>query len=207
LFGAETTQFATMMTVAITGGIACGKSLVAGWLAEMGVPVCEADSVAREVLSPGEAVFGAVCRAFGPGILDANGSIDRRRLGQVVFSDASRRQTLNNLMHPEIMSRIEQWRGNFGPGTSVAVGVIPLLYEAGAEVNWDRVICVASPEALQVSRLLARGLTLPEAHAWLAAQWPLCRKIERADYVLFNSSTTGMLKEQMRRVWCAIGGG
>lgn len=195
-----------MVRIAITGGIACGKSLVASYVAEQGVPVCEADALAHAVLAPGEAVHRAVVERFGPEIVGPDGVIDRCRLGRLVFEDNRRLADLNALTHPEILRRVRAWLAAQSAETPVAAAVIPLLYEIGDEANWDRVVCVAAPEADQLRRLGERGLTKEEARRRVASQWPQVRKTARADFVIYNGGSRELLRQQTNDVMRSIRG-
>ncbi len=189
-----------MVRIAITGGIACGKSEVAAMVAAQGIPVCEADALAHAVLAPGEAVHAAVISHFGAGVTDSSGAVDRVRLGRVVFGDEQKLAELNRLTHPEIMRRLRAWVAEQGATHTLVAAVIPLLYEIGDEANWDRVICVASPESDQRRRLAARGLSEAEARLRVMRQWPQAVKMERADYVIYNSGTRELLQQQTNDV-------
>ncbi len=196
-----------MRRIAITGNIACGKSLVGQYIRSMGVPVRDADDVAREVLAPGEAVRDRVVEAFGTVALLPGGEIDRAALGREVFGDDAKREKLNGLMHPEILRRLRAWVASQDAATPCAVAIIPLLYEAGDERNWDAVICVAAPEVEQRRRLLARGMSAKDAEARMRAQLPQADKMRRADGVIFNCGSEELLREQTERVMQAILGG
>lgn len=186
-----------MKKIALTGGIACGKTVAGTILAEAGYPVCEADAVAHDLMRPGQPVHDAVVRAFGPSILDAAGAIDRGRLGRLVFADPEKRETLNALVHPAVKAAIADWLDRQPAGTAAAVVIVPLLYEAGLADGWDAVICVASPRAVQWQRLRDRGLSEEEARQRLAAQMATVEKMNRADRVVFNSGTKERLREQI----------
>ena len=196
----------SMVRIAITGGIACGKSLVASYVAELGIPVCEADGLAHAVLAPGEAVHKAVVERFGREIVGSDGAIDRVRLGRLVFEDERRLAELNALTHPEILRRLRVWLSARGAEVPVVAAVIPLLYEIGDEANWDRVVCVAAPEADQRRRLAERGLTAEEVRLRVASQWPQVRKTERADFVIFNGGSRELLRQQTNDVMRTIRG-
>lgn len=193
-----------MRTIAITGGIACGKSLVGRYVREMGVPVCEADDVAREVLAKGEIVRERVVAEFGAGILRADGEIDRAVLARLVFGDPVKLGRLNEITHPEIMRRLRSWVGGQPPGTSPVAAVIPLLHEVHDEGWWNVVVCVAAPEVEQGRRLAARGMEAGEAQARIRSQLPLTEKMEKSDYVIFNCGSEGLLREQVGRVMRSI---
>jgi dephospho-CoA kinase len=195
-----------MVRIAITGGIACGKSLLAACLAERGVQVCEADELAHAVLARGQPVHAAVVAEFGGGILERSGEIDRQALGREVFDDERKRARLNALTHPEIMRRLNAWLARMAREGSGVAAVIPLLYEIGGEGRWGRVVCVAAPERLQIERLAARGLSPVEARRRIAAQLPLVEKMARADHVIFNCASQDLLRAQADRMWERIQG-
>ena len=189
-----------MKKIALTGGIACGKSLAGTFIAGEGVPVCDADHFAHDLMRRGQPVYDRVVREFGPEILGADGEIDRAHLGRLVFADPARRQALNALVHPAVREATQAWLAGLPAETRVAVVIIPLLYEAGLEGGWDAVISVASPGDLQWKRLKERGLTDIEAKQRLGAQWSQAEKINRANWVIFNSGSLEMLKEQVKAV-------
>jgi dephospho-CoA kinase len=190
-----------MVTVAVTGGIACGKSLVGSFMADNDVAVCEADNLAHEVMQPGTAVFEAIVGHFGNGILGRAGNIDRRVLGQRVFSDSEARKQLNAMVHPAVRSAWEAWLGNRkAQGVGAAAVIVPLLYEAEADRGWNAVICVAASRASQMSRLLERGFTEAEARTRIGAQLALRDKMVRSDYVIVNDGTREALRHQTMKV-------
>lgn len=196
-----------MQRVAITGNIGCGKSLAGRYVAAMGIPVRDADDVARDVLAVGEAVRDCVVEAFGTGILAPDGTVDRAILGREVFGDPAKRERLNALMHPEIMRRIRDWVASQEGAAPCVAAIIPLLYEVGDEASWDKVICVAAPVEEQRKRLMARGMTADDAEARMRAQLPQEEKMRRADAVIFNCGSETLLQEQVGRVIRAIVGG
>jgi dephospho-CoA kinase len=189
-----------MKKIALTGGIACGKSLSGQYMAEAGFPVCDADQFAHDLMRRGQPVYEAVVGTFGRDILAPDGEIDRVRLGRIVFDEPAQRAVLNALVHPAVREAIRDWLGGLPASCPAAVVIIPLLYEAGLEGGWDAVISVASPRELQWKRLMERGLTETEAKQRLAAQMPQAEKMNRADWVIFNSGTREMLKEQVKSV-------
>jgi len=190
-----------MITIAVTGGIACGKSLAGKILGEHGAAVCEADELAHEILRPGEPAFAEVVRAFGRGVLASDGTLDRRELGRRVFADPVERARLEALTHPAVRERWRGWRASRPRETRLAAVIVPLLYETGAEgEGWDAVLCVSAPEALQKRRLRDRGLTEQEAAERIAAQMNLGEKERRADYVVVNGGPVEILRAQMEKV-------
>lgn len=191
-----------MLRVALTGGVACGKSVCGRLFAEHGAAVIDADEVAHALLAPGQAVRNAVIGAFGQGIVAGDGVIDRRVLGKLVFDDHAARMQLNGLMHPAVLAALETWVDSCkADGTRVAMAQIPLLYEVAQASVWQRVVCVAAPAAAVMNRLRERGLDEPEVRHRIAAQWPLMDKMERADYMIYNVGTMDLLKEQTTLVW------
>ena len=189
-----------MLRIAVTGGIACGQSLVGSLLAAEGVDVCDADDLARGLMRPGNPVYAAVATAFGPSVLADDGAIDRGRLGSLVFADGALLARLNALVHPAVREAWEAWLAERESQAAAAAVIVPLLYEAGAGAGWSAVICVNALPAVQRERLLARGLGPEAAALRVAAQWPLREKLARADYVLTNNGTKELLKRQTLRV-------
>ena len=174
-----------MPRIAITGGIACGKSLLARYLAELGVETIDADDVAHELIpDPAE----------------------RRRLAAEVFADPAKRRELEARLHPMVKARIEEFlaggSGNSGDSgsTEIRAAVIPLLFEVRWDPEYDIICCVASTRENQVSRMTAtRGYTREEAEARLAAQLPVEEKAARSHYVIDNNGTAEQLKQEARR--------
>ena len=190
--------------IGLTGGIGCGKSEAGRLFAEAGAEICDADDLARRVVEPGEPAYEAIVRRFGQEILTAEGRIDRKRLADLVFADASARRDLEAAIHPRVRSAMGAWRESVVLRGRDAVGIIPLLYEVGADADWDVVVCVRAPPGQVRERLRARGWTDAQMDARLAAQWPLDEKVKRADYVLDNGGTREQLAEAVRRVYATI---
>src|SRR5689334_12526615 len=193
-----------MLRVALTGGIATGKSHVLRQLAARGVPTIDADVLAREVVSPGTAALQAIVARFGSGVLDARGALNRRALADRVFADADARRALEAIIHPAVYDAIGAWLGRLDAagGDLVAVADIPLLYETGHEGDFDRVIVTRCDPAQQIARLQARdGLSEADARARLAAQWPIEEKAARAHYVI---DTNGAVADTDRQIDAVI---
>lgn len=190
-----------MILAALTGGIATGKSYCAAKFASCGVPVVDADRLARDAVAPGTAGLAAVVARFGASMLRADGSLDRAALARMVFSDRLARADLEAIVHPEVYRRIREWAVNLPPHTRVAIADIPLLFETGHEHDFDKVIvCACEPEE-QVRRLIARDrLTEAEARARLAAQWPIEDKVARGDYIIRTDRSYAETERQVRRV-------
>lgn len=184
-----------MIRVALTGGIATGKSRCLAAIRAMGIPAIDADQLARDVVAPGTAGLAAITTRFGPSVLAADGSLDREALGALVFTDAAARRDLEAIVHPQVYDAINLW---FADQTApLAVADIPLVFETGRTGDFDIVIVAACRPDQQRERLMARsGLSAEAADARIAAQLPLADKVTRADYVI---DTSGTLEETHRR--------
>ena len=174
-----------MRRVALTGGIASGKSVVATRLRAAGLPVVDADQLARDAVAPGTSTLSAVVARFGQEVLRSDGTLDRDALGRLVFADADARQALEALIHPVVRDRIEAFFSRQPPGTPVAVAEIPLLFETGRAADFDAVVVVACEPDTQRARLMRRnGLSAADAARRIAAQWPMARKVAAAHFVI-----------------------
>ncbi len=200
------------MVAGLTGGIASGKSLVAAELERLGAIVIDADVIARHVVEPGSGALAEIEREFGPGVIRKDGSLDRKALGDVVFSDPERLKALNRIMHPRIIEqqrRLVQKARRESPGTLIVVNAAVLI-EAGEHTNMDKVIVIYADEEKQVERLCARdGLTPSEALMRVRSQMPLKEKTRYADYVIYNNGSVEETLEQTRRLYaelCSAGG-
>ena len=173
--------------IALTGGIATGKSYVATRLREAGVPVVDADVLARDVVAPGTSGLTAVRARFGDEVLALDGSLDRKRLAEVVFTDAAARHDLEAIIHPGVRAAIEEFFERVPAGTPFAVADIPLLFETGRDGQFDIVVVAACSRELQVERVMARDTASREdAERRIAAQWPIDDKVARADFVIWT---------------------
>jgi dephospho-CoA kinase len=188
-----------MIRVGLTGGIATGKSTVARMFAARGAAILDADEVVRELQYPGMSVYDAIVKAFGTVILRDDGTIDRKSLGELVFREAKLRRRLETIVHPALISAVEQRVVELRThGIPICVVELPLLVEAGSEHRFDWIVVVTAPEEVQVARLMAdRHLTHEEALARIRSQMPLQEKVRRAHFVIENG---GDLKETERRV-------
>lgn len=182
---------ARVRRVALTGGIATGKSHVRAGFERLGVPTIDADRLARDAVAEGTAGLAAVVRRFGPGILDASGGLDRRKLGSIVFADPAARRDLEAIVHPEVRRLMDAWFETLDPAAyPFAIADIPLLYETGRDRDFDAVIVAACDPETQVRRVIARDqLTEAAARQRLAAQLPIEEKVRRADYVIATEGT------------------
>ncbi len=183
---------------AITGGIACGKNTVAAWLPSWGGAVLDADAVSRQLQCDGGTAVAPICQAIGTEMLTADGSVDRQRLGRLVFAQPAALATLNRIMHPLIKAAIDQWLHQPPvAGIRFQAVLIPLLFESGWEgAAWDATIAVVASEELQLARLLQRGFTQTEAMSRIRAQLSGREKSARADYTICNDSTLEALQQR-----------
>ncbi len=194
-----------MLRVALTGGIATGKSFSLAQFAALGVPVVDADAISRDIVAPGSPALASVRDRFGARVLAADGSLDRAALGRIVFSDRAARADLEAIVHPAVYRRIGQWFFALPPGTPVAIADIPLLFETGRAPDFHRVIVCACEPAEQLRRLMARDrLSEPDARARLNAQWPIDEKVARADYVIRTDGTLADTEAQIRTVYAQL---
>ncbi|MBN1270446.1 MAG: dephospho-CoA kinase, partial [Kiritimatiellae bacterium] len=155
---------------------------------------------ARDVMMPGQEVFDRVVARFGREILDGTGAIDRARLARIVFADAAQRETLNGLVHPEVLRICRAWvQARAREGARAAV-IVPLLYEVDETAPWDAVVCVASSDQVVKDRLRQRGLSEEEIGQRLAAQMPLAEEVKRADQVIQNDGDLQKLKRETLRM-------
>lgn len=192
-----------MVRVALTGGIATGKSSVLRMLQARGIPTIDADVLARQVVTPGTPGLAAVVARFGAGVLDADGGLDRQALAAIVFADAAARQDLERIVHPAVYAAVREWLADLPDATRIAVADIPLLFETGHEGDFDVVLVVACPAEEQLRRVMTRdGISESDARARLSAQWPIDEKVSRADHVIW---TTGARAETEKHVDSLIG--
>jgi dephospho-CoA kinase len=191
-----------MLRVGLTGGIGCGKTTVAGFLGECGIPVLDADPLAQNLMAPGGPAHDDVIRAFGAGILDAHGDIDRRKLAEIVFANHAALAKLNALVHPHVATEIEkqfaEWSLPGGP--PVAVVEAALLIEAGYRDRVDRLIVVWCRPEQQRERLLARGLNAEQISLRMAAQMSVEAKRRCATDEIDNSGAFEQTRQQVQRL-------
>ena len=182
--------------VALTGGIASGKSTVADLFAALGVPVIDTDVIARQVVEPGQPALAKIAAMFGPDVLDSEGRLDRRRMRERIFTDPDAKRLLEAILHPAIRAEMErQSMAAHGP---YQVLVIPLLTEGGRRDHVDRVLLVDVPEELQIQRLMMRdGVSHEQAQASLNAQATRAQRLALADDVIRNTGRVDGLREQV----------
>ena len=194
-----------MKRVALTGGIATGKTHVRAEFERLGVPTIDADKLARDAVAAGSPGLAAVIARFGADILDANGSLDRRKLGAIAFADPLARRDLEQIIHPIVRAQTDAWFASLDAGQSFAVADIPLLYETGRDSDFDDVVVTACAEETQIRRVMHRdSVTEQEARQRLAAQLPTAEKVSRADYVINTDGSFEETNRQVRSVYEAL---
>jgi dephospho-CoA kinase len=196
-----------MLRVALTGGIATGKSYCLGRFVALGAATIDADALAREAVALGSPGLRAVAERFGAGVLAADGTLDRAALGRLVFADTRARAALEAIIHPDVYRRIREWYSNLPASVTVAIADIPLVFETGHNHDFDEVIvCACTPEE-QIRRVMARdGLPASEARARLAAQWPIAEKVARATHVIWTDRGFAETDAQVRTVYAKLAG-
>ena len=179
-----------MIRLGLTGGIGMGKSTAAELLAKRGAKVCDSDALARELVAPGQPALAEIVEAFGSGVLVRDGSLDRAKVGKLVFGDSAAREKLEGILHPRIrkvwQARLEHW---LVAGERLAVTVIPLLFETKAESSFDKIACVVCSPELQRERLRAREWRDDQISNRISAQMAVGEKIKRADHVIWTDGT------------------
>jgi dephospho-CoA kinase len=191
-----------MLRVALTGGIATGKSYCLAKFASFGVPVIDADTLAREAVAPGSPALAAVESRFGPAIMRGDGSLDRAALGRIVFTDRAARADLEAIVHPEVYRRISEWFASAPAKTRLAMADVPLLFETGHNHDFDCVVVAACSQTEQMHRLVMRdGLSEADARARLNAQWPIEEKVTRGDYIIRTDGTLADTDMQVKKVY------
>ncbi len=193
-----------MLRVGLTGGIGAGKSEVSARLAAQGAVVIDADAIAREVVEPGTEGLAEVVEAFGPEVLLPDGTLDRPRLGEVVFADPELRGKLNEIVHPRVGARMAELEREAGPA-SIVVHDVPLIAESGRTDAYDLVVVVDVPPRVQLDRLVRRrGMNREQAEARMAAQASREQRLAIADIVIDNSGSLAELDRQVGDLWSEL---
>jgi dephospho-CoA kinase len=176
-----------LLLIGLTGGIASGKTTVAGMFAELGAGIIDTDGIARELVVPGTPALAEIVAAFGQGVLTDDGTLDRRRLRRLVFADEKQRRTLEKILHPRI--RREALARAEASTAAYVILVVPLLFETGFDALIDRSLMVDCPEAVQLERLMQRdGVDRAEAEAAIAAQMGRDERRSRADDIVDSNT-------------------
>lgn len=194
--------------IGLTGGIACGKSTVSGMMRELGLPVIDADQIARDVVRPGEPAYRAIVEEFGRDILNDDATIDREKLGALVFANEEKRKLLESLTHPHVFRAIAEEVRRLARERRAKAIVIDaaLLFESGLSDSMDETVVVSVPEEIQRARLMERdGLSLEDARRRIASQMPTAQKEELAKYILDNSGDRDTTRATVA-LWAAQAG-
>lgn len=199
---------ASMIRLGLTGGIGMGKSMAAKFLAKRGAKISDSDEIARALVEPDEPALGAIAEALGHDVLQADGSLNRSRVAELVFGDDDARKRLEGILHPRIR---ETWQANLTrwacEGAVLGVAVIPLLYETDCEEAFDKIVCVACSPESQRERLRQRDWSEEEIDRRIAAQLSVQEKMKRADYVVWSDGPVSAHADQWDELlarWSAL---
>jgi dephospho-CoA kinase len=196
-----------VLLVALTGGIACGKSIIARLLLEKGCIIHSADAAARELMSPGTNVWRAIADHFGPGILKEDRTIDRAKLGAIIFSNNKEQTFLNGLVHPRVFERIKETVDRLGKEGrhTIFVSEAALVVEAGFARFYDKIVVAHCDRDVQIRRLMERdGIDRTEALKKIGSQLGQEEKLKHADYTIETSGTLAETIEQTERVYAQL---
>ncbi|GIW46628.1 MAG: dephospho-CoA kinase [Deltaproteobacteria bacterium] len=197
-----------MKVIGLTGNIGCGKSVVAKMFEELGAKVIDADQIARMIVQPGEPAWKEIVEKFGKGILKDDGTIDRQKLGKIVFEDEGKREELNQITHPRIIGKIRELIEKYRRENQkvVIVEAALIVEKGGLRDIIDELIVVTSDEETQIKRLVeGRGLSKEEAISRIKSQMPVEEKVKHATYVIDNSGSLEETRKQVERIWKNIG--
>jgi dephospho-CoA kinase len=194
-----------MILIGLTGGIGMGKSTTASFLEGLGVPVIDTDLLARQIVEPGQPALAEVQRAFGDSVVGSDGRLRRDEVARIVFADDARRRQLEGILHPRIrelwLAQVEAWRAE---RRTIGVVVIPLLFETGAEKEFDAIICTACSASSQHRRLEARGWNAAQIEQRIASQWPLQKKMDLSRFVIWTEPRLEIHAAQVQRVVASL---
>lgn len=190
------------MIIGLTGSIASGKSTVSKMLEEKGYPIIDADRVARQVVEPGSETLKKIGDLFGDEVIKPDGTMDREKVGALIFSDPARRKQLNDIIHPAIRGEMLRQRSDYlAQGYRTIIMDIPLLFESKLQHFVDKILVVSVTEENQLTRLMERnGLNDKDAKARISSQLPMSVKEEGADAVIYNNGTVGETARQLERI-------
>lgn len=189
--------------IGLTGGIACGKSSVAAFFIKKGVPVIDADQLARDAVAPGSTVLEEIARIFGASVLNDNGSLNRTAMREMVFTDQNKRRQLEGIIHPEI-KRLSEWRiaQAIQAGNRVIVYMAPLLIETGAHDRVDEIWVVTLNPDVQLQRLMQRdAIGIEQARSIVASQMSLAEKEQYATVLIHNNGTLQETMREVEEIW------
>jgi dephospho-CoA kinase len=190
-----------MFLIGLTGGIAAGKTTVAKLWTELGGIEIDADLVAREVVEPGTKGAKLIAETFGSELFDAEGNLDRKALGSIVFNDVAKRKQLEAIVHPLVRERTKELLAAV-PAGSIAIYTVPLLVEADVDLPFDVVVTVGAPDDVRIKRLMdSRGYSALEAKARIDNQAKPIERAQRADFILNSNQSVDLLMSDARKLW------
>lgn len=197
------------MIIGLTGSIATGKSTIANMLKEYGLPIVDADLVARQVVEPGTETLAKIEESFGADVIKEDGTMDREKVGSIIFQQPEKRQVLNSIIHPAIRAEMLRQRDEYiANGEPHVVMDIPLLFESKLQHFVEKILVVSVKEETQLTRLMERnGFSEEEARARIATQLPIQVKVQGADAIVYNDGTLEQSKEQLDAIlknWAVI---
>ena len=188
------------MYLGLSGGIGSGKSTVAKIFADLGAVVIDADAISREVLEPGQIGYENTILTFGESVLSESGSIDRKKLAELVFQNPAQLAKLEAIIHPAVIARVAQIRESL-PASAIVVYDTPLLVEKNLKSQFDKVVIVLADEQIRKDRLVTRGLELPDIDARISNQATDSQRSDVADYIINNDGTLAQLQDNVTKVW------
>jgi len=185
----------------LTGGVGMGKSTAGRLLNKLGVQCVDTDDLARQTVEPGQPALDEIKNQFGAEVLDHRDHLDRSKMASIIFSDSLQRKRLEGIIHPKVkelwLEQVAEWRaGNVGLG----IVIIPLLYEVKAEIEFDKIICIACTPNTQLKRLRDRGWSDDQIKARLSAQMNITEKMDRSDHLVWNEGEKSVVGEQLKRI-------
>jgi dephospho-CoA kinase len=190
-----------MFLIGLTGGIAAGKSTVAGIWVALGAIEIDADLLAREVVQPGTVGLEKIRQVFGSGVFTSAGDLDRKALGEIVFNNVAKRKELESIVHPLVRARAQEILRSL-PADSIVIYTVPLLVEANVELPFDVVVSVEAPETERAQRLVgSRGMTLEQALSRIKAQASAIERAARADYILNSNQSLAALSSDATKLF------
>ena len=185
----------------LTGGVGMGKSTAGGLLNKLGVQCVDTADLARQTVEPGQPALDEIKNQFGAEVFDPRDRLDRSKMASIIFSDSLQRKRLEGIIHPKVkelwLEQVAEWRaGNVGLG----IVIIPLLYEVKAEIEFDKIICIACTPNTQLKRLRDRGWSDDQIKARLSAQMNITEKMDRSDHLIWNEGEKSVVGEQLKRI-------
>jgi len=185
----------------LTGGVGMGKTAAGRLLNTLGVQSTDSDGLARKVVEPGQPALDEIKNNFGEEVLDYQGRLDRSKMASIIFGDEVQRRRLEDIIHPRVkelrVKQVAEWRAD---NVGVGIVIIPLLYEVKAEVEFDKIICIACAPNTQFKRLRDRGWSDDQIKARVSAQMDISEKMDRSDHLAWNEGEESVMCEQLKRI-------